>query len=57
MKRLVFGAVCCIVGVVWLMFANQAIKDNHSNIIPPGLLIIIGIILVVSDVRSTSRIK
>ena len=55
MKRLVFGALCCIGGVLWLLIDNQAIKNNPRNIIFPTVVIVVGIILVVSGSRAKPR--
>jgi hypothetical protein len=55
MKRLIFGALCCIGGVLWLLIGNQAIKNNPGNIIGPTVLIVVGIIFVILGSRAKPR--
>jgi hypothetical protein len=56
MKRLIFGAICCPIGIVWLLVDDQAI-NNNILIIAPTVLIVAGIILVISGGRVTPRKK
>jgi hypothetical protein len=55
MKRLIFGAMCCIGGILWLAIDNQAIKNNPGNIIGPTVLIVVGIIFVIFGSRAKPR--